>query len=357
MKRIVVRGTLKDLKNTANVISEREKMIADADCGDVVAHYPVNMLANELHPKYFPLAVKESEKLGGGMYVKLSFKDDCCVFRFKGGQWLGIRYVQNGDEKFSSLPVMSVSGKKEVEIYFTESYDPTAFEYFSSEGEKEILGVSFEGTLIYSGIRDSENAVIVTDETAFAAAVGFAKNIVVDYKNAFVNIFSDCSQELIEKSECGLFGIGTKAIGTEIRLCTDKKYSVFIIGEKDFCDKAYRTFFADNKRFASVISYPVNIVKEHKGEKEFKCKVIYRGIESEIVCFEGERLSSAFLRAGIPVEIRCSDGRCGYCRCKLLGGKTGFLGTENDYSTAADKKYGYIHPCCTTALSDIVVEI
>lgn len=356
MKRIVVRGVLEDLKNTAAVTKERERMIAEADGTVPEAQYPVNILANELHPKYFPIDVIKTEKFANGMYVEFALKNDGAVFRFKGGQWLGIRYTLKNEEKFSSLPVMSVSGKENVEVYFTKEYDRTAFEYFSSNKKKTPVGVSFEGNMLYSGIRDAENVTVITDETAFAAAVGFARNILKDYNGVTVNVYAECEKELVDKAVL-VTDIDINPIDFNARLNSDKGHSVFIVGEKEFCNKAYKAFIDDEKQFASVKKYPVNIVGEYKSDKEFKCTVLYRGQKREIVCFEGERLSCAFLRAGVPTEVRCSDGRCGYCRCKLVCGKTAFLGTENDYSTAADKKYGYIHPCCTTALSDIVVEI
>ena len=64
----------------------------------------------------------------------------------------------------------------------------------------------------------------------------------------------------------------------------------------------------------------------------------------------------AIERAGIAAPSKCRSGECGYCRSKLLEGDV-FITEDNDGRRAADKKFGFIHPCSSYPLSDLFVEI
>ena len=45
-------------------------------------------------------------------------------------------------------------------------------------------------------------------------------------------------------------------------------------------------------------------------------------------------------------------GSCGFCKSELLSGEVKIV---NDKRDSIDKKYNYIHPCCTYPLSDIKI--
>ena len=55
-------------------------------------------------------------------------------------------------------------------------------------------------------------------------------------------------------------------------------------------------------------------------------------------------------QAGIKAPSRCRSGQCGWCHSMLVSGEV-FIPDE------ADKKFGWIHPCCSFPLSDIELEI
>ena len=60
-------------------------------------------------------------------------------------------------------------------------------------------------------------------------------------------------------------------------------------------------------------------------------------------------------QAGIKAPSRCRSGQCGWCHSRLVSGEV-FIPDEADGRREADKKFGWIHPCCTYPLSDIELD-
>lgn len=354
MKRIKVKGFLEDIKKTGGIPAFRSRMIDEAPNDELPCEYPVNALARMLHPVDFPLCVKECKAENGFMYVKLSFADSEDDIYFKCGQNLGIRYFYDGAVRFSALPVMSISGRKTVETAFCRKADENAYRFFSDGALSSLTGVSFEGLMTYNSIRDKGRVIILGDEYALSNAVSLADGIKRDYTDTEVKLFGDCENSAFfsfikEKAETELRAVNNienEAYGSDT--------TVFIAGCNDFCKK-YAPLFCG--KAANVRTHPVALIDEYESVNEYTCTVIYRGESFTALCKEGERLSDAFMRADIPCDVRCSDGECGYCRCRLLQGDVKTLKSGDDRRTGADIKYGYIHPCSVTAVSDITAEL
>ena len=69
-----------------------------------------------------------------------------------------------------------------------------------------------------------------------------------------------------------------------------------------------------------------------------------------------ETLATAMERAGIAAPVRCKNGSCGFCHSRLVAGEC-CVEAENDFRRAADRKFGFIHPCCTYPLSDVEIDV
>ena len=95
---------------------------------------------------------------------------------------------------------------------------------------------------------------------------------------------------------------------------------------------------------------------EAKG-KTFSVTVRMGEDEKVIPASADEPVLVAIERAGIATPSRCRSGECGWCRSKLVSGKI-FVPEENDEGRRrSDKQNGYIHPCSSFALSDLVLEV
>jgi len=90
--------------------------------------------------------------------------------------------------------------------------------------------------------------------------------------------------------------------------------------------------------------------------KEFALKVIMDDEVHELTASATEPLLVAVERAGLILDSRCRSGECGICRSKLVSGDV-FVLPDNDGRREADRDLGYIHPCSTYPLSDVVMII
>ncbi len=353
MKRIKIKSFLEDAKKTGSIPIVRGKLIEDAPDTDVPEAYPANILADTLHPEYFTLCVDKCEANETYIYIELIFPEKDKKFYFRNGQSLGIRYAYREKENFFSLPVMSVSGESVLKCAFCREYDENAYAFFSENSPSMLSCVSFEGKMTYSGIRDKKKVAVISDASALANAISLSAGIKKEYPDTQVSLFYSAEDDNFVN--CVLFsaeGIEIKKYSSAGVIPSGEDVTLFICGEGSFCDAAL-----PENSFSNVRIHRFDTVKEYKSEKQHTVRVVFRGKTLEAVCSEGERLSSALMKAGIPSDIRCSDGECGYCRCRLLSGETRSLMSSSDKRTAADKKYGYIHPCSVTPVSDITVEL
>lgn len=58
----------------------------------------------------------------------------------------------------------------------------------------------------------------------------------------------------------------------------------------------------------------------------------------------------------ISVPSQCRCGECGWCHSYLKKGKV-YIPAKMEERRIADKKYGFIHPCCTFPLSGLELEV
>jgi CDP-4-dehydro-6-deoxyglucose reductase len=69
-----------------------------------------------------------------------------------------------------------------------------------------------------------------------------------------------------------------------------------------------------------------------------------------------EPLLDAALRAGLGVPYGCSSGNCGECKARVVEGRIGQIRSHDYRLTEAEKLQGYALLCCSTALTDLVIE-
>lgn len=82
-------------------------------------------------------------------------------------------------------------------------------------------------------------------------------------------------------------------------------------------------------------------------------------LRSEIMVANGRTRDSVLRileKNGITPPTRCRSGECGFCRARLISGEV-TVPAGLDVRRMADRKYGYIHPCCAYPLGDLRIEI
>ena len=141
-------------------------------------------------------------------------------------------------------------------------------------------------------------------------------------------------------------------------------YSIFLCGPQamyEFVDKEIATLglrkkfirhelFGEYFNPAKEADYPKDVAPE------FKITVRIAGTEQTITAPADTSILRSLEAAGIAAPAHCRSGECGWCHSKLCSGEV-YCPKSVDVRREADYIYGYIHPCCSFPLSDLVIEV
>ena len=141
-------------------------------------------------------------------------------------------------------------------------------------------------------------------------------------------------------------------------------YSLFLCGPQamyEFVDKEIeklniRKKFVRHELFgeyfnpAKEADYPADVAPE------FKITVRIAGSEQTVTAPADTSILRSLEAAGIAAPAHCRSGECGWCHSKLVSGEV-YCPKSVDGRREADYIYGYIHPCCSFPLSDLVIEV
>ena len=142
------------------------------------------------------------------------------------------------------------------------------------------------------------------------------------------------------------------------------EYSIFLCGPQamyDFVDKEIETLglrkkfirhelFGEYFNPAKEADYPKDVAPE------FKITVRIAGTEQTITAPADTSILRSLEANGIAAPAHCRSGECGWCHSKLVSGEV-YCPKSVDGRREADYIYGYIHPCCSFPLSDLVIEV
>ena len=142
------------------------------------------------------------------------------------------------------------------------------------------------------------------------------------------------------------------------------EYSVFLCGPKamyDFLDKELPKLGLRRKFIRHELFGEVKVPSKEAGypgadAERYQLTVRICGEEKVISCGAKETLLVAMEEGGIAAPSHCRSGVCGWCRSKLVSGNV-FVPASVDGRREADLIYGFVHPCCTFPLSDIVLDV
>ncbi len=142
------------------------------------------------------------------------------------------------------------------------------------------------------------------------------------------------------------------------------EYSLFVCGPqamRQFVDKQIQTLglrkkFIRNELFGEYFGpakepdYPQDVAPE------FKVTVRIAGNEQTITASSDVSLLRSLEASGIAAPAHCRSGECGWCHSRLVSGQV-YTPKSVDGRREADLLYGYIHPCCSFPVSDLVIEV
>ncbi|HDP24784.1 MAG TPA: 2Fe-2S iron-sulfur cluster binding domain-containing protein, partial [Deltaproteobacteria bacterium] len=129
-----------------------------------------------------------------------------------------------------------------------------------------------------------------------------------------------------------------------------------------YLDEELKTFSLPPKRIRKEASGEVKEIDTYPAfpqevvGKSFRVSVTMGNKALEIPALATETVLVALERANLAPPSKCRSGECGFCRSRLVSGEV-YVRPEDDGRRSADKVFGFIHPCASYPVSDLVLEV
>ena len=384
-----------DMLKFKNMAKTREKVIQNAPANEIVADYAINRNAKALHPDFLPLVVDSIIDHGTAGAKTFVFKktDGGALPFFRAGQYLSLKLDLNGSKV--TRPYSISSGPKEAlegHIAVTVRANPGGF-----AADRILSGLKVgdavtasapEGHFYYEELRDAKNVLALAGGSGITPFLSMARAIrdgsedfsltvlfgsrtreTILFADEFNKIVAECPKvkvvHVLSDEEAEGFEHGFITAELIRKYAPEGEYSVFLCGPEAMyrfvmpeVEKlglprrlVRREMLGVTKNVAAQPGYPASCAG-----KTFRGTVRQGSSEYTIDVRADEPVLVALERAGIKAPSRCRSGECGWCRSKLVSGEV-YCPAENEGRRHSDAVNGYIHPCSTFALSDIVLEV
>lgn len=381
------------------VVPNRKRKISEAPAKPLppLDSYKANELADALHPNCQYLRVAEIIESANDTKSFILVPDNemgtKALAYFSAGQYLTITLtignaVITRPYSLSSSPRESLEGKymltiKRVDNGLASEYILDNWSVGTKVTASEPLGV-----FTYEPLRDAKQIIGIAGGSGITPFLSLAKaiadgdedvNLTLIYgsRNKTDALFQDEFNKI--SAECGRFSLVNVLSEESAEDCEkgfitaelikkyapiDGDYSLFICGPQamyDFVDKEISSLglrnkfvrhelFGEYRNPARDNNYPAG-----KGDK-FELTVTICGEKKKLECCANDSLLVTMERNGIAVPAHCRSGICGWCHSRLVSGEV-YVPKSVDGRRMADLEYGYIHPCCTFPLSDVVIDV
>lgn len=376
-----------DMLKFKNMAKTREKAIQAAPANEIVADYAINRNAKALHPDYLPLVVEQSVDHESAYAKTIVFQkaDGGALPYFRAGQYISLKLDLEGSKV--SRPYSISSGPKEAlegRIAITIRANPGGFaadRILSALKVGDAVTASApEGHFYYDELRDAKNVLALAGGSGITPFLSMARAIrdgsedfsltilfgsrtreTVLFADEFNEITAACPKvkvvHVLSDEEAEGYEHGFITAELIRKYAPEGEYSIFLCGPEAMyrfvmpeVDKlglprrlVRREMLGVTKNVASQPGYPTECAG-----KTFRGTVRQGATEYTIRVRADEPILVALERAGIKAPSRC--------RSKLVSGEV-YCPAENEGRRHSDIVNGYIHPCSTFAVSDIVLEV
>jgi ferredoxin-NADP reductase len=399
--KVSVRGHLFDLLAFRGLVGQRKKRFAKASAEPVPVH-AVNQLAAQLHPDKLNLVVTQIKNETGSTKTFRLQPDPASATKslpyFRAGQYLSLKVDVAGCKitrpySLSSAPFESLGegGFYEITIKKTQDGFLTGHIWQQWQVGTPVESAAPGGLFYYEPLRDQPEIVGLAGGSGITPFRSIAREIVHGGLEASMHLLYGSSAEddivfyeefkELEKQAAGrvrvvnvlscesvsLPGCEQGFITAEIMrkyadiadssffICGPQVMYRFVEGEiakLNLPRKRVRwETFGEVKSIASYPGFPTE-----KADATFRLKVQIGAAINEIPAKGGETILVAMERANLAPPSQCRSGECGYCRSRLVNGEV-FVVPDSDARRAADRQFGYIHPCASYPLSDLEVQV
>lgn len=376
----------------------RNKMIEQGSTELPVSIYNANILAKSLHPAVQHVKIAKVVDHGDAKSFTLvpdETKGTTKMAYFRASQYVSVSLNING--ALVNKPYTIRSNPKDALGTEGTSYILTIKLTNPSYASKHILDTWKEGDQVdisgplgdfyYQNLKDAKHVIAIAGGSGITPFYSMAAAIVDGIEDFDMTILygSRTSDGILLKDEIEAIAEASKGRVKVVHILSHEEkegyehgfinaelikkyapagdYSVFMCGPKamyDFEEGEMAKLGLPKRRYRMEMSgdymgavnnadYPAD-----KKEGTFKLTVDIRGKKQVIDCKAGETLLWAMEREGIAAPSHCRSGECGWCHSKLVSGDV-YVPEDADGRRMADKKFGWIHPCCSYPLSDIEI--
>jgi len=376
----------------------RQERIAKAPATPVpdAGSYAPNRIADALHPEaqYLTVAkIVEQTPDTKSYYLEPDAEKGCKALAwFSAGQYLSIRLSVGGMKlsrpySLASSPREALSGQYmltikrvgggiaseyildnwQVGTKVTASEPLGVFTYEPLRDAKTIIGIA--GGSGITPFRSLAKAIADGDEDASMTLLYGSRSIDdAVFQAEFKALEASCPRfklvNVLSDRPCA--GCESGFITAELikKYAPAGDYSIFLCGpqamysfvDKEIAKLGLRKKFIRHELFgeyfkpAKEADYPADVATS------FKLKVLMAGREYDMTAPADESLLRTMEKNGVAAPAHCRSGECGWCHSRLVSGDV-YTPKSIDGRREADLQYGYIHPCCSFPLSDVVIEV
>ena len=385
---------VKDMLYFSGKPAEREKYIQNTPAKSLTIQYETNRKASERHPIQQQFIIRDV--IDRGKDVKsfvLEGENGRLPAFFRAGQYVVVRQIIGG--KLIARPISISSGPEDAlngVIEITVKRNPNGYMsgwILDSWKKGDIVTTSGpQGTFYYEKYRDCRKVAAVCGGSGITPVLSMAKAIAGGDEDFELTVFYGSRtrkdilfepelREIMERtkkvrlisvlSDEEVSGYEHGFVGAELirKYMGHEEFSLFASGPQGmyrFLDQEAEKLGLDEKHYRKEIFGASHEPLKEPGypakakDKRFHVMVKMCDRTYEIEADSNETLLVAFERAGVAGPNRCRGGICGYCRSRLISGDV-FIPQDTDGRRQADKVYGYIHPCASFPVSDLVLEV
>jgi ferredoxin-NADP reductase len=383
-----------DMLKFSKMPDVREQVIQSTPLSPLPKAYASNAKAELYHPKWQKVVIDEIRQNGAdAKTLVLKSENGKALAPFRAGQYISLAitigqtcttrsYSLCGSPEWAYQGIYNITVKRDDEGFVS----PFIHDHFEV-GQKLKIS-SPEGHLYYEPIRDCKKVLALAGGSGITPFMGMAyairdgfedfdltiifgsrKEEGIVYRKELDEVAAACSKvhivHVLSDEEKEGFEHGFISADLIEKYAAGEEVTVFMCGPQamyNFLDGVVAELGLDRKHVRrelfGMIKDPWNQPGYPKGAQaqSFLAKVTVLDKTYTIPVSSSEPLLTAFDRAKICAPSRCRSGECGWCRSRLISGEV-FIPEKTDGRREADKEFGYIHPCSTFPLSDVVVEV
>lgn len=383
----------------ASALRQAEIELAEARPLPKEDEYTPNWLAHQLHPDHQYFVISKVRDLGDGMICYTFVPDPDSktdhVAYFAAGQYLSVNLEIDGMPvtraySISSSPRRSLEGEIEISIKLVPDGLVSRWVQENWKVGTKVDTSGPLGTFTYEGLRDAKTVIGLAGGSGITPFLSFGEAIADgDEDFELILLYGSRSEDVIVyKDELDALEKKTDKVrivhvlsneekeGYEHGFITaeliqkyapaDRPYSIFICGPQamyNFLDKeldklALRRKFIRRELMGELHNPKVmdEYPKDRNVPETVSVTVINEGSSKTFTGSSNDSVLQILEKNGYAAPSHCRSGECGWCHSRLAAGEV-FSPSNVEHRREADIKYGYIHPCVSFPLTDIVIEV